>query len=183
MVEEKKEDLNYQFVSLVFSLQQAAMAQLGKIANPATGKMEKNLVQAKATIDILEMLKEKSKDNLTETEQKIMLNTLDNLYLNYADEVEKPATTEATEKPATTEATEKPATTEGTEKKPATTEATEKETTEGTEKSTEGTEKEKPATTEGTEKEKPAVAEAQKETTEGAEKPTEEKKPKEEKKE
>ncbi len=122
--EKKKEDLNYQFVSLVFSLQQAAMAQLGKIANPATGKMEKNLVQAKATIDMLEMLKEKSKGNLTDTEQKIMLNTLDNLYLNYADEVEKPATTEATEKP--TEGTEKkPATTEGTEKKPATAEGTE----------------------------------------------------------
>ena len=115
MVEEKKkEELNYQFVSLVFSLQQAAMSQLGKIANPATGKMEKNLIQAKATIDMLEMLKEKSKGNLTETEQKIVLNTLDNLYLNYADEAEKPATTEKPaekkeEKPATTEGTEKPA--------------------------------------------------------------------------
>ena len=98
MAEEKKKDeLNYQFVSLVFSLQQAAMAQLGKIANPATGKMEKNLIQAKATIDMLEMLKEKSKGNLTDTEQKIILNTLDNLYLNYADEVEKPATLSADE--------------------------------------------------------------------------------------
>ena len=140
MVEEKKkEELNYQFVSLVFSLQQAAMAQLGKIANPATGKMEKNLVQAKATIDMLEMLKEKSKGNLTETEQKIMLNTLDNLYLNYADEVATAETAKETAKPA-----------EGTEKKPATTEATEKPA-EGTEKTTEGTEK-KTATTEGTEK-------------------------------
>ncbi len=97
MAEEKKKDeLNYQFVSLVFSLQQAAMAQLGKITNPATGKMEKNLIQAKATIDMLEMLKEKSESNLTDTEQKIILNTLDNLYLNYADEV---ATAEAAEKP------------------------------------------------------------------------------------
>jgi len=142
--EKKKEDLNYQFVSLVFSLQQAAMSQLGKIANPATGKMEKNLIQAKATVDMLEMLKEKSKGNLTETEQKIVLNTLDNLYLNYADEVEKPATTEKPaekkeEKPATTEATEKK------EQKPATTEATEKKdtTTEGTEKPAE--KKEEPA--------------------------------------
>ena len=133
MAEEKKkeEELNYQFVSLVFSLQQAAMVQLGKIANPATGKMEKNLIQAKATIDMLEMLKEKSKGNLADTEQKIMLNTLDNLYLNYADEVEKPATTEGTEKTieGTEKKEEKPATTEGTEKKeekPAPAEATEK---------------------------------------------------------
>ena len=87
MGDEKKKDLNYQFVSLVFSLQQAAMAQLGKIANPATGKIEKNLAQAKATIDMLEMLKEKSKGNLTDTEQKMILNMLDSLYLNYADEV------------------------------------------------------------------------------------------------
>jgi len=139
--EKKKEDLNYQFVSLVFSLQQAAMAQMGKIANPATGKMEKNLIQAKATIDMLEMLKEKSKGNLTETEQKIVLNTLDNLYLNYADEV---ATTEGTEK--TTEGTEK--TTEGTEK-----------TTEGTEKTTESARRNGELEKRGsgdTEKEKPA---------------------------
>ena len=88
-MEEPKKELNYQFVSLVFSLQQAAMAQLGKIANPATGKIEKNLAQAKATIDMLEMLKEKTKGNLTETEQKTVLNALDNLYLNYADEVKK----------------------------------------------------------------------------------------------
>jgi hypothetical protein len=86
---QKKEDLNYQFVSLIFSLQQAAMAQLGKIANPASGKTEKNLVQAKATIDMLDMLKAKTQGNLTETEQKMILNSLDNLYLNYADEVGK----------------------------------------------------------------------------------------------
>ncbi|MCG2677009.1 DUF1844 domain-containing protein [bacterium] len=127
--EKKKEELNYQFVSLVFSLQQAAMAQLGKIANPATGKMEKNLVQAKATIDMLEMLKEKSEGNLTDTEQKIILNTLDNLYLNYADEVEKPAVAEAQKETAESARrngesekrgngdTKKEKTTEGTEEK------------------------------------------------------------------
>jgi len=138
--EKKKEDLNYQFVSLVFSLQQAAMAQLGKIANPATGKMEKNLIQAKATIDMLEMLKEKSKGNLTDTEQKIMLNTLDNLYLNYADEVEKPAVAEAQKE--TAEGADKPA--EKKEEKPATAEGAEKETTEATEKPAEGAEEKKP---------------------------------------
>jgi len=157
--EKKKEELNYQFVSLIFSLQQAAMAQMGKIANPATGKMEKNLAQAKATIDMLEMLKEKSKGNLIDTEQKIILNTLDNLYLNYADEVEKPAVAEAQKETA-----------ESTEKKPAVAEA-QKEPAEGAEKPAEGAEK----TTEGTEEtaekkeEKPATAEA-------AEKPKEEKK-------
>ena len=157
--EKKKEELNYQFVSLVFSLQQAAMAQLGKIADPATGKMEKNLAQAKVTIDMLEMLKEKSKGNLADTEQKIMLNTLDNLYLNYADEVETPATAE-TAKETAKSAEEKPTTAE-----------TAKETAEGSRRNGESekrgngdTEKEKPAKAAEGEK-KPSSAKA----TEGKE--------------
>ncbi len=88
MADEEKDDIpNYQFVSLVYSISQAAMMQLGKISNPMTGKTEKNVVQAKASIDMLDMLKEKTKGNLTKTEEKMLLTTLSNLYLNYTDEV------------------------------------------------------------------------------------------------
>lgn len=86
---EEKDVPNYQFMSLIYSLSQTIMVQLGKIANPATGKVEKNLLQAKATIDMLEMLKEKTKGNLTQTEEKMILATLQNIYLNYADETKK----------------------------------------------------------------------------------------------
>lgn len=89
MAEEKEDIPNYQFISLVYSLQQTAMMQLGKISNPLTGKVEKSIVQAKATIDMLEMLKEKTKGNLTKTEEKMLLTILSNLYLNYSDEVSK----------------------------------------------------------------------------------------------
>lgn len=90
MNEQEKEDIpNYQFISLVYSLSQAVMMQLGKISNPMTGKIEKNIVQAKASIDMLEMLKEKTEGNLTRTEEKMLLTTLSNLYLNYSDEVSK----------------------------------------------------------------------------------------------
>ncbi len=139
MAEEKKEELNYQFVSLVFSLQQAAMAQMGKIANPATGKMERNLAQTKATIDMLEMLKEKSKGNLSDTEQKIILNTLDNLYLNYADEVEKSSSAKAMEDKESKE--EKPVTAEAQKEKPA----------EGAERKREKAKEKKPSSAEATE--------------------------------
>ena len=84
---EDKDIPNYQFMSLIYSLSQTIMVQLGKVANPATGKIEKNLVQAKATVDMLEMLKEKTKGNLTKTEEKMILATLQNSYLNYADEM------------------------------------------------------------------------------------------------
>jgi len=89
-MEEEQEDIpNYQFMSLVYSLSQTAMMQLGKITNPLSGKMERNIVQAKATIDMLEMFKEKTKGNLTKTEEKMLLTNLSNLYLNYSDEVSK----------------------------------------------------------------------------------------------
>ncbi|MFH1783660.1 MAG: DUF1844 domain-containing protein [bacterium] len=86
---DKKDIPNHHFMSLVFSLSQSIMALLGKIQNPATGKMEQNLDQAKLTIDMLEMLKEKTKGNLVPTEEKMLLATLQNIYLNYADEIKK----------------------------------------------------------------------------------------------
>ena len=93
MAEETKNDVpDYQFMSLVYTLSQTAMMQLGKLANPVTGKVEKNIGQAKASIDMLEMLKEKTKSNLTKTEEKMLLTTLSNLYLNYSDEVAKDPT-------------------------------------------------------------------------------------------
>ncbi len=95
---EDKDIPNYQFMSLIYSLSQTIMVQLGKVANPATGKVEKNLIQAKATIDMLEMLKEKTKGNLTKTEEKMILATLQNSYLNYADEMKASPDSSAEEK-------------------------------------------------------------------------------------
>jgi len=90
MAEEEKDDVpNYQFMSLVYTLSQTAMMQLGKISNPMTGKTEKNIGQAKASIDMLDMMKEKTKGNLTKTEEKMLFATLSNLYLNYSDEASK----------------------------------------------------------------------------------------------
>jgi len=87
MAEEPK--LNMYFMSLVLSLSQAAMQQMGKITNPLTGKIERNLEQAKVTIDMLEMLKEKTKGNLVKEEEKLVNDTLATLQLNYVDEVKK----------------------------------------------------------------------------------------------
>lgn len=87
MAEELK--LNMLFMSLVLSLSQAAMQHMGKITNPLTGKIERNLEQAKVTIDMLEMLKEKSKGNLVKEEDKLISETLATLQLNYVDEVKK----------------------------------------------------------------------------------------------
>ncbi|MDD5686339.1 MAG: DUF1844 domain-containing protein [Elusimicrobia bacterium] len=77
------------FLSLLFSLSSAAMQQMGKISNPLTSKVEKNLEQAKISIDMIEMLKVKTKGNLSEDENKFLESTLSDLQLNFVDELQK----------------------------------------------------------------------------------------------
>ncbi|MBI2135457.1 DUF1844 domain-containing protein [Candidatus Woesearchaeota archaeon] len=77
------------FLQLVYSLQSSAWFLLGKIMNPVTGKAEKDLGGAKAVIDTLLMLKNKTKGNLTLNEQKLLDNAISNLEINFAEEIEK----------------------------------------------------------------------------------------------
>lgn len=74
---------------LVGSFEMAAMQGMGKILNPVTNKTERNLEQAQFAIDILDMIKEKMKGNLSEYEGKYLDNTAAQLKLNYLDELEK----------------------------------------------------------------------------------------------
>jgi len=77
------------FSLYVAILGQSAMMQLGKIMNPANGKLEKDLIQAKFTIDVLGILEEKTKGNLTNEESELLKSTLTNLRLNYVEEVKE----------------------------------------------------------------------------------------------
>ena len=53
------------FTNFIFSLSTSALIQLGEIQDPFTKKQSKNLPLAKQTIDLIGMLKEKTKGNLT----------------------------------------------------------------------------------------------------------------------
>jgi len=86
---DEKKLYEIQFVQLIFSLKTSAIMQLGKIANPLTGKIERNLNEAKYTIDMLNMIKEKTKGNLTSDEQKIIDDAVFEMQMNYVDEVKK----------------------------------------------------------------------------------------------
>jgi hypothetical protein len=76
---------------LVFSLQAAAMQQLGKIQNPMTGEVAKDLDQAKGTIDMLEMLKVKCRTDTPDEILRMMDSAVMDLQLNYMDERKKAA--------------------------------------------------------------------------------------------
>ena len=84
------EDKNTQlFLYLIGSFEMSAMIAMGKIKNPVTDKAERDLTQAQFSIDILDMLNEKTKNSLSEYELKFLDNVLGQLKLNYIDESQK----------------------------------------------------------------------------------------------
>ena len=82
------------FFSLVMTFQAAAMQQMGKLKNPVSDKIERDLQQAQLSIDILDMLEEKTRGNLSEDETKLLKGILQELKLNYVDEISKGSTLE-----------------------------------------------------------------------------------------
>jgi F0F1-type ATP synthase membrane subunit b/b' len=82
-------EADYRFLSLVMSLATAAWSQLGKVPNPATQKIEKDVEQARISIEFLRMLQEKMEGNLSVKEQELLDNAVSDLELNFADEVRK----------------------------------------------------------------------------------------------
>jgi hypothetical protein len=76
-------------IYLVGSFELAAMQSMGKIKNPLTDNLERDLNQAQFSIDVLDMLKQKTKGNLTGDETKFLDNVIGQLKLNYLDEAEK----------------------------------------------------------------------------------------------
>jgi len=75
------------FASFIFSLSTSALLHLGEVPDPVTQKREKDLPLAKQTIDILGMLKEKTRGNLTSEEEKMMETLLTDLRWRYVREV------------------------------------------------------------------------------------------------
>jgi hypothetical protein len=76
------------FASFIFSLSTSALIQLGEIEDPFTGKEAKNLPAAKQTIDLIGMLKEKTKGNLTPDEDKFLESVLFDLRMRYVKAAE-----------------------------------------------------------------------------------------------
>ena len=85
------------FVNLVLTLHNAAMLHMGKIKNPISDKVERDMTQAEMSIDMLDMLKKKSDGNLTDEENSILSRTLNELKMNFMDEKAKDAKSESEE--------------------------------------------------------------------------------------
>jgi hypothetical protein len=77
------------FLGLIHSFQAAAMQQMGKIVNPFTQQIERDLPQARLSIDMLLMLQERTNGNLTPEESRFVAHVLRELQLNYVMELEE----------------------------------------------------------------------------------------------
>ena len=77
------------FMYLVSTFQSSAWVALGKMKNPMTDKVEQNLDQASFYIDLLNMMQAKTKGNLSEYEEQMLINTVSELKMNFIEEQKK----------------------------------------------------------------------------------------------
>jgi hypothetical protein len=77
------------FVQLLYIFHSSAMQSMGKVKNPFTDKIERDLMQAKQSIDMIDMMKEKTKGNLSPELSHILDGFLTELRLNFVDESNK----------------------------------------------------------------------------------------------
>jgi len=84
------------FTRLLLILHTTAMQEMGKIADPATGRIVRDLPQAGIAIDSISMLREKCRGNLSAEEERLISHLLSEARLNYVDELNRPAPPAAT---------------------------------------------------------------------------------------
>ncbi|MBI3794272.1 MAG: DUF1844 domain-containing protein [Nitrospinae bacterium] len=78
------------FSTFLLSLSTSAAMHMGGFTDPATGvAVPQNLELAKQSIDILGLLKDKTKGNLDADEEKMMDSALYELRMRYVEELKK----------------------------------------------------------------------------------------------
>ena len=73
------------FSYVVDTFRSSASISMGKTQNPVTKKTDINLDQAKYYLDILSMLQKKTKNNLTEYEEQMLINIVSELKMNFIE--------------------------------------------------------------------------------------------------
>ena len=78
-------EMTQRFIEFVMMHAQNAALFLGQIPNPKTGESEVNLDLARMFIDQLEMIREKTRGNLTNEETTVLRNALSNLQMAFVE--------------------------------------------------------------------------------------------------
>ena len=83
---EEHQKVQLLFTQLVLMFHAACVQHLGKMKNPITDKLEKDLAAAQSTIDMLDMLHQKTKGNLSAEEEQLLTQVISELKLTYVQE-------------------------------------------------------------------------------------------------
>ena len=78
------------FAAFVWSLSEQALAALGEIPDPATGQVSHDLIMAQQMIDIIIMLRDKTRGNLDQDEQTLVQEILSTLQMKYVELARQP---------------------------------------------------------------------------------------------
>ncbi len=73
------------FSTFVLSLSHSALMHLGEAPHPETNKLEKSLPLARQTIDLISLLEEKTKGNLTGDEERLIHQILFDLRMRFVE--------------------------------------------------------------------------------------------------
>lgn len=73
------------FSTFLVGLASSALIHLGQTPNPETGKQGKDLVLARQTLDLLTVLREKTRGNLDAEEERLFEGLLTDLRIRYVD--------------------------------------------------------------------------------------------------
>lgn len=74
-----------QFTTFVLGLASTALIHMGETPNPETGQSSTDLALARETLDLLDLLREKTRGNLTAEEEKVFANLLADLRLRFVE--------------------------------------------------------------------------------------------------
>jgi hypothetical protein len=71
------------FSTFILSLASSTLVQLGEVPNPETNRVEQDLAMARHSIDILNMLRQKTECSLEDQERKMLDSILYELQMKY----------------------------------------------------------------------------------------------------
>ncbi|MFW6066784.1 MAG: DUF1844 domain-containing protein [Myxococcota bacterium] len=77
------------FNTFVLSLSTSALMNMGEVPDPNTGETEHNLALARQTIDLIALLEDKTKGNLSGEEERLISQVLYDLRMRYLAAFEK----------------------------------------------------------------------------------------------
>jgi hypothetical protein len=78
------------FAAFLWSLSEQALAALGEMPDPVSGKVSRDLTMAQQMIDIIIMLRDKTRGNLDPHEQALLKEILSGLQMKYVELARQP---------------------------------------------------------------------------------------------